>query len=96
MKMLTHTTHTFHALTAGVLMDNISGLSCWIHKELSPNRYLQSRHCFAELERMTVCTWRYIVCCMRMEQIRKITSTSFKIHCSQKFRSAWQCACQKL
>ena len=32
---------------ARVLMDNILGLCCRIHKGRSPKRYLQSRHCFA-------------------------------------------------
>ena len=47
-KFLTRDTHTFHTLTATASMDNILGLSCRIRKELSPKRYLQSRHCFAD------------------------------------------------
>ena len=41
MKILTHDTHTFHALTAGASMDNNLGLSCQIHKELSLKRYIK-------------------------------------------------------
>ena len=41
---------------AKVSMDNIMGLCCQIRKGHSPKRYLQSRYCFAELERTTV--WR--------------------------------------
>ena len=40
-----------------------AGISCWIHKELSPRRYLQSSDCFAEsceLQRKTVYSEYYV------------------------------------
>ena len=93
-KILMHDTHTFHALTAGVSMDNIPGLSCWIHKKLSSKRYLQSRHCFTDsgkLEWMTVWQWCeldksglsatpivYHVCSVHMQQIYKFIQQNFQ------------------
>ena len=57
-----HVTHCSHALTAVASMDNIPGLSYRICKELSPRRYLWSRHCFADscdLKQGTV--WRCVL-----------------------------------
>ena len=59
---LWHATHSSHAVTVSVSMDNIPELSWQICKELSPKRYLQSRHYFAdscELEQTTMWdTWQ--------------------------------------
>ena len=77
-KLFTCDTH-FHALTARASMDNILGLSCWVHEELSPRRYLQSRHWCADSCKLKQTTTGWQLAChahsiLCMQQIRKIIS----------------------
>ena len=78
-----------YALTAGASIDNILGLSCQTCKELSPKRYAQSRHCFADSYQLEQITGLYAtpivycmcgVCVQRLCEIISIKSSKLAIH----------------